>query len=236
MLYIGICDDEKTEVNYLKILVDKWARLNNIVINVSSFDSAEAFLFSYETDKSIDILLLDIQMKQLDGITLAKKIRTNDGQIQIVFITGFPDFIAEGYEVSALHYLMKPVNEEKLFTVLDRATILLNKVRASSLFETENGQVKIFYNEIQYAEAFAHKTILYTINGDIDIRQYISDLAEMFGGDFCLVHRSYLVNLQFIRKITKTEVLMDNGKVIPLSRRRYDSINRAFIQFHRGTE
>ena len=236
MLYISICDDEKSEIDYLTKLINKWSQINKIVVNVSSFDSAEAFLFSYETDKSINILLLDIQMKQLDGITLAKQLRTEGGQMQIIFITGFSDFIAEGYDVSALHYLIKPVGEEKLFTVLDKALNLFNELCVSILVETENGQIKLFHHDIQYAEAFAHKTTIHTKDDDIDVRHYISDLVEMLGDDFSRVHRSYLVGMRHIRQITKTEVIMDNGKVIPLSRRRYDSINRAFIQYYKGVQ
>lgn len=74
--------------------------------------SAEAFWFQYEEEKDYEILLLDIEMEQMNGIELATKLRTDDETIQIIFITGYPDYIAQGYEVAALHYLMKPVCAE----------------------------------------------------------------------------------------------------------------------------
>lgn len=105
---IAVCDDEKTETSYLKSLVYKWAKNNNIAASVSTFESAESFLFNYVDDKTFNILLLDIQMKGLNGIYLAKRIRKgseNGGfsneTMQIIFITGFPDYMAEGYDVSA---------------------------------------------------------------------------------------------------------------------------------------
>ena len=90
-------------------------------IQAEVFASAESFLFRYAEDKEWDILLLDIEMGAMDGVTMAKKVRAHNEAVQIVFITGYSDYIAEGYEVAALHYLMKPVNREKLMAVLDRA-------------------------------------------------------------------------------------------------------------------
>lgn len=94
---------------------------NQIAIGAECFLSAESFLFHYAEDKTYDILLLDIEMGKMDGVTMAREIRRDNQTVQIVFITGYSDYISEGYEVAALHYLMKPVNEQKLYAVLDRA-------------------------------------------------------------------------------------------------------------------
>ena len=126
-LHIGICDDEQVEIQYLQKIVLDWAHTGHHNISINLFPSSEAFLFNHENDKNFDILLLDIQMGDMDGVELAKLLRNSDKLVQIIFITGFPDFIAEGYEVSALHYLMKPVKEEKLFEVLDKAVSRLQK-------------------------------------------------------------------------------------------------------------
>jgi len=234
MLNIVICDDEKSEIEYLTGLVQNWLQRSNVTVNITAFDSAEAFLFYYESNKSVDILLLDIQMKQIDGVTLAKQLRVDGGQMQIIFITGFPDFIAEGYEVSALHYLMKPVNEDKLYAVLNKAYGHLIKADESIIIETENGQIKLFYNDIIYAEAFYRDTVIQTEKNSHKTKLYIGELEEKLSSGFCRVHRSYLIGLKYIRQITKTEVIMDNNKIIPLSRRRYNEVNKAFINFHRG--
>jgi len=233
-LNISICDDEKAEVEYLSKLVSDWAQTSKISVAITAFNSAEEFLFSYESDKALDILLLDIQMKQLDGVTLAKQLRATGGQMQIIFITGFPDFIAEGYEVSALHYLIKPVKEEKLFELLDKTLDLSKKTDDSIIIETADGKIRIYNKDILYTEAFAHKTTIQTTSGSIDARLFISELVEMLGDEFCCTHRSYLVGIKHIKQITKTEVIMDNGKKIPLSRRRYGTVNQAFINYHKG--
>ena len=236
MLNISICDDESVEIDYLTNSIYKWAKMNKVILNVSSFDSAEAFLFSYEISKQVDILLLDIQMKKLDGVTLARQLRSDGGQMQIIFITGFPDYIAEGYDVSALHYLMKPVSEERLFSVLNKAFDLQKKGDSFILLDTDNGQTKLFHRDIIFAEANAHNTMIHTTNDAYKANMYINELEEALEAGFCRVHRSYLVGLRYIRQITKTEVIMDNEEKIPLSRRRYKDINKAFIEYHKGAE
>ncbi len=93
MLNIAVCDDESVEIEYLTQLTRQWAKLTETAVSISCFASAEAFLFEYEENKDFDILLLDIQMNAMDGIELAEKIRENNSSVQIVFITGFPDYI-----------------------------------------------------------------------------------------------------------------------------------------------
>ena len=118
---VAIVDDSTTDAEFVKGILNSWADLRQANIQAEVFPSAEAFLFRYAEDKEWDILLLDIEMGAMDGVTMAKRVRQDNEAVQIVFITGYSDYIAEGYEVAALHYLMKPVNSEKLLTVLDRA-------------------------------------------------------------------------------------------------------------------
>ena len=121
MLSLMICEDEPAQTAFLAELAQRWADRRRLPVQILSYPSAESFLFSYSEDPAGDILLLDIQLDGMDGVSLAKKIREGNQRIQIIFITGLPDFMGEGYEVDALHYLLKPVREEKLFQVLDRA-------------------------------------------------------------------------------------------------------------------
>ena len=121
MYRLAICDDNQTDAAYLQTLLKRWAASAGTALNMESFPSAEAFLFRYEEDRSFDLLLLDIEMGQMSGVELARKIRQENRLVQIVFITGYMEYISEGYDVEALHYLIKPVTEEKLRTVLERA-------------------------------------------------------------------------------------------------------------------
>ncbi len=234
MLNIAVCDDELIEIKYLTSLTQEWAKATKTSVNISSFASAEAFLFEYEEDKNFDILLLDIQMKAMDGIELAEKIRENNSSMQIVFITGFPDYISRGYDVSALHYLIKPVEKEKLSEVLSKACDNLKKEEKFILLSVDNESLKINLKDIIYVEAFGHSSCVVCENVEYNVKLPISDIAKMLDESFVQCHRSYIANIQHISRITKTDVVFDNGKTIPVSRRLYSYVNMAFINFYRG--
>lgn len=234
MLNIAICDDEPVEIEYLTSLVQEWAKATKTSVNISGFASAEAFLFKYEEDKNFDILLLDIQMKAMDGIELAEKIRENNSGVQIVFITGFPDYISRGYDVSALHYLIKPVEKEKLSEVLSKACDNLKKEEKFILLSVDNESFKINLKDIIYIEAFGHSSCVACENKEYNTKLSISDIAKVLDNSFIQCHRSYIANLQHVSRIAKTDVVFDNGKIIPVSRRMYNDVNMAFINFYRG--
>jgi len=244
---IAICDDEYAQRQFLQELVCSWAQCDeqsgrsnaappipiSNSISIRTFDSAEAFLFAFAEDQSFDILLLDIQMQAMDGVALAKEIRKENDILQIIFITGYPDYIAEGYDVSALHYLMKPVDEQKLFAVLDRAAARVKAFGSSSrrtiLFPKGGGSVRIPAADIHYAEAFSHYVTLYTRDGQQDFNMRLSDMEQLLGEGFFRCHRSYIVAMKHVRRVTRNAMVLDCGKEIPLSRRMYDAANQAFI-------
>ena len=120
-LKIAICDDEQKQIEYITALVTLWSAKEGHSCEIRAFESAEAFLFEYEDDKAYDILLLDVEMKNITGIELAKRIRKDNNRAEIVFITSHFEFVGEGYEVDALHYLVKPISEDKLSQVLTKA-------------------------------------------------------------------------------------------------------------------
>lgn len=115
---IAICDDSDTDRQFISGSVSSWGINTGHAVQISAFSSAESFLFHYAAKNDYDILLLDIEMGAMDGVTMAKKLRCDNDTVQIVFITGYSDYILEGYEVAALHYLMKPVREDKFFPSL----------------------------------------------------------------------------------------------------------------------
>lgn len=226
---IAICEDEPSQIKYLKGIIGVWSKNCDETVRVQAFQSAEAFLFTYSEDKNFDILMLDIQMKDMNGIELAKKIRKDNDMLQIIFITGFSDYISEGYEVSALHYLMKPVSEQKLMEVLDRAVTHLRKSKRTVLFHMGSGNVRIPADDIYYAEAFSHYVTLYTNDGQENFNMSLSNMEKLLGDGFFRCHRSYIVNMKHVRRITRNAMILDIGKEIPLSRALYDDANQAFI-------
>ncbi len=235
---IAICDDMEQDLQYLASGVNKWARQEKVLVELEKFFSAEKLLFRYAEQPDFDILLLDIEMPGMNGVELAKNIRQKNDHIQIVFITGFPDFMAEGYEVSALHYLMKPVSYEKLSEILSRAVDKLQKPDNSVMFSIDGEIRRVSINQIISVEAFAHTCLITTTDSSLEMKTSISaiekTLYEAAAASFIRTHRSYLVGVRYIQSISKTDVTLDSGRKIPLSRSNYQAVHQAFIHYFKG--
>lgn len=231
-LRISLCDDEPHQISQMKTLLREWSENNDTGIETYEYNSAEQFLFDYETN-ACDLLLLDIEMTGINGMELAKSLRAKGDMLPIVFITGFSEYMSDGYDVEALHYLLKPVKKEKLFAVLDR---YIAKCRTSPqlLLPCEDGTVRVSEDSIFYCEAMGKKTHLHLSDGKTLIcTTGISKLTKELSSDFIPCHRSYLIHLRYIRSIGKTAVIMDNGQELPLSRKLYEGVNRAFITYYK---
>lgn len=229
---IAVCDDEKEQREYLCSLIEKWSQNSGVQTEISQFPSAESFTFEYG-EGVFDLLLLDIQMGGQDGVSLARKLRERDGKIQIVFITALSEFIGEGYEVSALHYLIKPVREDKLFSCLDRALNAVPETVRSVIVTSDGARLCLDENDIQASEAFSHSAAIHTADSVINVSESFGELKKLLSEDsFFPCHRSYLVHLGHIERILRTELQLDCGKLIPVSRRTCKELNEAFIKYH----
>lgn len=233
-LSIAVCDDNETDLQYISDMINAWAMQERIPVSVRTFPSAEAFLFYYSENNNYDILLLDVEMGKLNGIDLSKQIRVQNSRVQIVFITGYPDFIAEGYEVSALHYLMKPVKSEKLGEVLSRAAALSQKERPYLLVSSERETIRIFFDDIYYAESQGHYMLIHTVQTQYRVRLTVSGLLEKLDEGFYRCGRSFIVSLQHVCRITKNEIFLENQVSLPLVRGQYDEINKTMIRYLRS--
>ena len=223
---IAICDDSQADTEYLTTLVKEWAKDRTAIIK--TFPSAEAFLFNYAEEKDFDILLLDIEMGKMDGVTMAKVIRQDNESVQIVFITGYSEYIADGYDVAALHYLIKPVKTEQLLSVLDRAAERLKKNEKELLLKTADETVVMPVREIRYLDVQQNYV---TVHGktDVTVKRTLGEFEKELDERFFRLGRSYIVNLTCVRRISKTEVILTDGSAIPLPRGQYDALNRAII-------
>ncbi len=232
MYKIAVCDDNPADADYVADIIRRWAQARAVLMEIERFPSAEAFWFQYEENRCYDILFLDIEMEPegMNGIELAAKLRENDSSIQLVFVTGYMDYIADGYDVEALHYLLKPVTEEKLGSVLARALARV-KAREKELFlQTTDGSVRVLNSEIRYLEVQRNYVTIHAAE-EYTVKRTLGDLEKELDESFFRTGRSFIVNLRFVRKITKTQVFLKDGAQVPLSRGLYEGINRAMIQY-----
>ncbi len=225
---IAVCDDNHADSSFAVELVSKWAQERGISVKTEAFSSAESFLFRYAEDKNWDILLLDIEMGAMDGVTMAKKVRAHNEAVQIVFITGYSDYIAEGYEVAALHYLMKPVNAQKLLSVLDRALDKRKQEERCLNLEAYGEMVRIPFYEIRYLDVHQNYVTVHA-KADHTVKRTLGDFEKELDDRFCRVGRGLILNLKHIQRVTKTEVRLSDGTVLSLPRGAYEPLNRAII-------
>lgn len=227
MYRIAICDDEAAARRYLAELVRRWAEKGRRDVSVREFPSAEALLFADCADH--DILLLDIEMSGMNGVDLARAIRSRDAVAEIIFVTGYSDYIAEGYDVAALQYLMKPVAADKLMSTLDRAAERLHRNERTLCLESADGTVRVPLYSIKYIDVQRNYATVHA-DRDVTVRRTLSQLADGLDERFFRLGRSAVVNLYAVRKVTRTDVYLEDGTVLPLPRGCYDALNRALIE------
>ena len=224
---IAICDDRQEDREYVRQLTARWAQQRGNQVEMTEFCSAEQFLFSCP-QPDFDLLLLDIEMGEMDGVSLAKQVRRTNELMQIVFITGYSDYITEGYEVAALHYLMKPVKEEKLFAVLDRAVERLHKNTKVLTLETSEEMVRVPLYQVSALEVQRNYVTVHA-RQDYTVKKSLSELMEQLDERIFRVGRSAVVNLNDISRVTRSDIYLTDGRSIPLPRGAYDKFNRAII-------
>ena len=225
---IAVCDDSAGDREYITALTKQWAERGGHLLELSQFVSAENFLFEYSDKGDYDILLLDIEMGPMDGVSLAKRLRRENETLQIVFITGYSDYISEGYEVAALHYLMKPVKEDKLLAVLDRAVERLHKAERVLTLESGGEMARVPLRQIRYIDVRLNYATIHA-KEDYTVKKSLGEIATALDERFYRVGRSAVVNLTCVSRVTKTDIYLDDGSVVPLPRGAYDGVNRAII-------
>ena len=239
MIKIAIIEDEQIHTNLLANYLRTWSSEHEHPVSIQEFSSAEGFLFAWEETNDYDILFVDIQMKEMNGVEMARKVREQDENIAIVFTTGITDYVETGYEVEALHYLIKPISMVKIGQCMDKVLRRSHKDHYIVVHGKEE-TIRISIDRITYVEARGHGCVLETCAKareyvQTEITESISEmekLLKMYG--FVKCHRSYLCRIGSIHQIGRTEITLDSGSAIPVSRRMYADVNHAFIEYFRN--
>jgi len=231
---IAICDDDRNQIDITLGNIEKWKKERNNNLEVFSFESAEEFLFEWSQGVYFDLLFLDIKMKNMSGIDLAKIIRQKNDHMLIIFVTGFFDFVLNGYELQAFHYLVKPVKSSSYFHCLDRASeIIIRKQKETFIFLTQKQITRLRYDEIIFFEIRSHYVELHSTLGVFTFKSKLDDVEQELQDErFFRCHRSYIVNLYYASAIKKSEMVLDDGTLIPISSNRLNNTNDAFFNYY----
>lgn len=236
---VVIVEDCKEHSELLKSYIEAWSANSGQKVSVAVYEDGEKFLFHIEDTKDIDAVFLDIQMPGITGVELARKLRGSHKELAIIFTTGIDDYMEEGYELEAIHYLMKPIRAEKVALCLDK--VCRKAMQKEEYLVVNSGEdiFKVAHSKIWWLSAMGHYTILAVQENDgtikrMDARNSIGEMEKQLLTNpmFQKSHRSYIVNLAHVKSIAKTDVVMDNQDKIPLSRRMYQQVNEGFIRFY----
>lgn len=232
---IAVCDDHEIQLDLINKYIKEWATVNEVDIFIDNFKSAESFLFEWEDYEKYDIIFLDIEMNTMSGIELSNVIRKQNKTMDIVFATGIFKYVLHGYKVGALQYLIKPIKKDDVSTCLDNTKNRIQFRRDDSKYitiETPKKSIKLNYDTIEYCIMFSPYIDIHTNTDKITLRKKISDIEKLLPKtSFIRCHRSYLVNIKYIKTITKDNVILESGIKIPISRGKYNETNDAFINY-----
>ncbi len=219
MIKIAIVEDDSQYIDTLKEYIARFTRENSVSIDLKIFTDGKQIVFDYEP--LYDIILMDIEMPGLDGMSAAEKIRETDRDVIIIFITNMAQYAIKGYQVRARSYILKPVNYYSFEMELKEAVgTLAKKKNDALLLPGEDGLVKVMVGDIYYLESRKHQMLIHTKSGVIQIRETMKNMEEKLAEYYferCNV--SYLVNLSHVNGIVGDCVDVE-GEQLPISRQK----------------
>ncbi len=230
MFYIAICDDEELTLKSTKENLEKIIGETNVKAQVSTFPDGEGLLKNYEAQ--YNLIILDVEMKNMNGIETAKCIREKDTNVIIIFITNFLQYAVDGYRVNAYRYLLKPLKYDDFKSEILSSFNEIDEKNLGLIITSQNTNQLIKKGDIFYIESFGHSIIYHLEDTDIECKGTMNEVEIKLNSlQFYKIHKSYIVNLQYIKSFDDKSVQMTNGKDIPISRYRYGDFKKHNMQF-----
>ncbi|MBB2181824.1 response regulator transcription factor [Lachnospiraceae bacterium MD1] len=228
---VAIVDDEKVIRGQIKKLVVKYEPDCNVI----AYETGEELLAE---GKKLDVVFLDIQMEGMNGIDTARALREKQEDMVVIFITGVKEYVFEAFDVSAFHYLLKPVEEKKFSEVFERAKKEVKKrttqEQKNIFIKNRNRSFTINRDNILYIENRGKKVEIHTGNEIIETYASMNDLEKQLGGNFYRCHRGYLVNMAHIAEYENDSISLNNGENIFMAKERYNEFVKEYMRYLRN--
>ncbi len=221
MINVCIVEDEKEQANLLHNYINQYAQNNHLQLNVSYLPDGIDLVDEYKGQ--YDIILLDIQMKHMDGMAAAQKIRQLDPDVVIIFITSTVQYAVQGYTVDALGYVLKPVPFTQFAQLFDKAITRAHakQKRVYVKVTANDKQIKLDCENIYYIESQRNNVIIHCEDVDYVTVGPLKRFEEMLmDHGFSKCHNAYLINLSYVEAVQREEVVLTNEVVLPISRAR----------------
>ena len=233
-MYLAICEDQQEYLDAVCSLLDTWEAEHNAAVRRKAFHSAAEMLESARQER-FTFYLLDVMMPGMNGIEAAREIRCFDDAAEIVFLSSSPDFAYESYGVRALNYLLKPVEREKLFALLDQLCLREQKPQEALTLKTATTIIRVPYACISYVEVIGKHVYFHLVDGDV--REVTGSLKEfeaalLSRAEFMRVHRSYIVNMLQIEELSFAGLRTMGGECLPVSRTLRKEVASQWLDYH----
>ena len=236
MVKIAVLDDEPIFLERISKKVDAYFKKYHMKTQVDGYSNGKVLLDEVKDGKRYDIYVLDIEVPDLSGVELGRRLREISEVCFILFITAYPQYAIEGYDSRAYRYILKDEWENRLEETLQKIQKEMNDWNAPSYRITINDRLeKIPVKHIYYAKKDGKNVVFYTREGKSSIRKTLAQVyAELLDGDFIYVDRSYLVNLEHVMKLKHREVYMANGDIVPVSYPRLEQVKKGINAYWRS--
>ena len=230
-MYLALCEDNPEDMNAVCSMLDAWAAAQDTALRRKTFQDAEELLGCTRWER-FTLYLLDVMMPGMNGMECARRIRRLDDAAEIVFLSSYPGFAHEGYDVRALHYLLKPVEQAKLFALLDRLWLEERKNAEVLTVETDSAIVRIRFDQIDYVEVIRKHVYFHLTDGAVqEIVGRMKDYEDVLlrRSEFMHVHRSYIVNMLQVEQFAPAKLRTFRGDTLPVSRNVYPQLKKNYL-------
>ncbi|MCX4269135.1 MAG: LytTR family DNA-binding domain-containing protein [Lachnospiraceae bacterium] len=227
---IAVVDDEEA----IREQINNFIKKRNPDFNISGFATGEELLAA---EKDFDMIFLDIQMEGISGIEVARTFRQSGVDVVLIFITGIKEYVFEAFDVSAFHYLLKPIEEQKFLEVLSRAAEEVRKRKGQKerqiFIRAKNQGYTLSLNNILYIESRGKKVEIHTSDMEDVIASYITmdELERQLRDSFYRCHRGYLVNMAHIARYDSDSIFLSNGEKVYLTRKKHNEFVKAYMWY-----
>ncbi len=235
MIKLALCDDDAKELALAKKLLEEYAATRHS-LSIHAFASPIELLKARDNQIAFDIFLLDIIMPGMSGLSLGKVLREDFKEACIIFFTTSPEYALDAYGISALQYLLKPIQKEALFRALDQAVVLFNKRGRVYLIPGKDEKVATKLDDLLYVEYRGHVNTYYLsskkIVGKYTRVAFSASIAEIAQNEqFIQTHESFLVNMSHVQKMDQNTFTMDNGVIVPISKSHQKNVRTRYTQY-----
>lgn len=235
MIRVAFCDDDMSVLSGLKGLIDQYCTKQAREIEYTAFNSSLELMAEIEKGTRYDVLFLDVFLPNDNGISIAKEIRRYDDVVKIIFLTSSSEFAVQSYTVGAYFYQIKPIWEEDFFRLMDSAISECQKEQKHSLIlQCKSGITRIDLDRLEYCEVIGRTLMFHLDDGKVlEGTGSMDKLYEQLSQyeNFARPHRSFLINMEYIRKISHKMITMENLAEIPIPHGKCSEIKNLYLEY-----